>query len=66
VHTLQQLIDYLHAHGAPAALIDQVRSLQFRHALNTQSFRDLAAHLHWGPGPVTLNDASDWVRHGIR
>jgi hypothetical protein len=66
VHTLQQLVDYLHSHGAPAALIDQVRSLQARHLLNTKAFQDLVNRFHWGPGSATLNDATDWVRHGIR
>jgi hypothetical protein len=66
VHTLQQLIDYLNAHGAPSQLIDQVRSLQGRHGLNAQTFQDLSTRLGWRPRGVNLADAVNWVRQGIR
>jgi hypothetical protein len=66
MHTFQQLVDYLNAHGAPHQLIDQVRSLQGRHALNAQTFQDLCNHLRWRPRGLNLADAVNWVRQGIR
>ncbi|MEN3263153.1 hypothetical protein [Pseudonocardia sp.] len=66
MHTLQQLVDYLNAHGAPSQLIDQVRSLQGRHGLNAQTFQDLSNRFGWRPRGVNLADAVNWVRQGIR
>ncbi|GAA3111354.1 hypothetical protein GCM10010464_87700 [Pseudonocardia yunnanensis] len=66
MHTFQQLLDYLNAHGASHQLIDQVRSLQGRHGLNAQTFQDLCNRLRWRPRGLNLGDAVNWVRHGIR
>jgi hypothetical protein len=65
VHTLQQLVDYLNAHGAPSQLIDQVRSLQGRHVLNAQTFQDLSNRFGWHPRGINLSDAVNWVRQGV-
>jgi hypothetical protein len=66
VHTIQQLVDYLNAHGAPGQLIDQVRSLQLRHVLNAQTFQDLSNRFGWRPRGVRVEDAANFVRQGIR
>ena len=66
MHTFQQLVDYLNAHGAPSQLIDQLRSLQGQHGLNAQTFQDLSNRLGWHPRGVSLADAVNWVRGGIR
>ena len=66
MHTVQQLVDYLNAHGAPQQLIDQVRGLQLKHGLNAQTFQDICNRIGWRPRGVKVSDAVEWVRHGIR
>jgi hypothetical protein len=66
VLTLQQCIDYLHAHGAPGQLVQQIQALGQRHGLNSQSFQDALIRFHWRPQGVSWNDAANWVRLGHR
>jgi hypothetical protein len=62
VLTLQQVIDYLHAHGAPAYLVRQVVDLSSHHRLNAATFQDLSTRLRWRPRGVSWNDAMNWAR----
>jgi hypothetical protein len=64
VHTVQQLVDYLNAHGAPRTLVDQARNLQVRHMLNARTFQDLCNRTGWRPRGVRVDDAVNWVRDG--
>ncbi|MCW2717122.1 hypothetical protein [Pseudonocardia sp.] len=61
--TLQQIISYLHAHGAPNSVIQQVMDLSRRHGLNGPGFQDLLTRYHWRPRGVSWNDAVNWARH---
>jgi hypothetical protein len=62
--TLQQAIDYLHAHGAPGQLAAQIQALGRHHGLSSQSFQDALNRFHWRPRGVSWNDATTWVRRG--
>jgi hypothetical protein len=64
--TVQQSIDYLHAHGAPGQLVAQIQLLGQRHGLNAQTFQDALTRFHWRPRGVSWNDAANWTRRGHR
>ncbi len=60
--TLKQMIDYCHAHGAPAAFVQQLMLYGHQHRLNGASFQDLCNRLRWHPRGVSWGDATNWAR----
>jgi hypothetical protein len=65
--TLQQVIDYLHAHGAPNSVIQQVTYLSRHHLLNSQAdFQNALSRVRWTPRGVSWSDMANWVHRGHR